>query len=191
MELGSKLLWVAGDSDYAGLFDPTQINSVLDDLGAIVRLDGTSISDPDFNDGAAYRAAAPYFGVGDPLYDTYPVLNASEDCTAGAIFHGPCSIIAFNGYDYRDLRYGQSVFPERVWTLMRYSENATADDSDVSEGVLDLYANLTANPTTGNYPALVYEHMINIDSHIIASGESIYSDYKYMYDQKNRKWRIQ
>jgi hypothetical protein len=183
MALGNKLLWAAGDSDYAGLFDPTKINDVLDELGAIVRLDGSSIEDPDFNDGSAYRVAAPYFGVGDVLYDTAPVLNASEGCTAGAIFHGPCAIIAYDGYYYKDLRYGQSIFPERVWTLMRYSENSTALDSDVSddwEG-LDLYSNSTV---TGDYPALVYEHLIDMDSHIVLGGEAIYSDYKYMYDQK-------
>ncbi len=183
MALGSKLLWVAGDSDYAGIFDPVPINNVLNATGAIVRLDGSSISDPVFNDGASYRVAAPYFGYGDPLYDTYPVLNASQDCTAGAIFHGPGAIIAWNGYEYRDLRYGKSVFPERVWVLMRYSENATADDADTSDDYLglDLYSNST---TEGNYPALVYEHLINIDSHIIAGGEAIYSDYKYMYNQE-------
>jgi hypothetical protein len=177
MALGNKLLWASGDSDYGGYFDPMPINNVLNATGAIVRLDGCSIEDPDFNDGAAYRAAAPYFGVGDPLYDTYPVTNASEDCTAGAVFHGPCSILAYDGTYYKDLRYGESIFPERVWTLMRYSENATALDSDVSDGELDLYA---YDDTTGNYPALVYEHLIDEDSHIILSAESIYSDYKYM-----------
>ena len=181
--LGNKLLWAAGDSDFDGLFDPTQINSVLDEIGTIVRLDGTSIADSDYNDGASYRPAAPYYGVGDPLYDTDPVLNASEGCTAGAIFHGPCSILAYDGTYYKDLRYGMSIFPERVWTLMRYSENSTSSDSDVSDDWqgLDLYAN---SSTTGDYPALVYEHLIDEDSHIVLSGEAIYSDYKYMYDQQ-------
>ncbi len=185
MELGNKLLWVAGDSDYAGLFDESRINNVLNATGAIIRLDATSISDPDFNDGAAYRACAPYFGLGDPLYDTYPVLNASQDCTAGAVFHGPCSIVGYVANDpttvVKDLRLGVSIFPERVWTLMRFSENATADDSDVSDNELDIYA---YDATTGDYPALVYEHLIEMDSHIVASGEAIYSDYKYMYDQR-------
>lgn len=180
---GDKLLWGAGDSDYGGYYDPYAINNVLEGLGSIIRLDATSISDAVYNDGAAYRAAATEFGVGDPLYDTDIVGNVSEGCTAGAIFHGPCSIVAFDGTYYKDLRYGKSIFPERVWTLMTYSVNATSDDSDVSDDWqgLDLYANSTTN---GLYPALVYEHSLTYDSHIVLSGEAIYSDYKYMYDQK-------
>ena len=184
MAQGNKLLWGAGDSDYAGLFDPTKINDVLDAVGAITRLDGTSISDPVFNDGASYRAAAPYFGVDDPLYDTDPVTNASKDCTAGCIYHGPCSILVYDGYYYKDLRYGASIFPERVWTIMTYSENATADDTDVSDDLagLDLYANDSLSE--GYYPAMTYEYLKKTDSHVILTGEAIYSDYKYMYDQK-------
>lgn len=184
MALGNKVLWGAGDSDYAGLFNQTAINNVLEACNAITRLDATSISDAVYNDGASYRVGAPYFGVGNPLYDTYPVTNASQDCTAGAIYHGPCSILADVGNVVTDLRYGldtASIFPERVWIVMTYSENATADDSDVSDGPYDLYAN---SEDIGYYPAMTYEHLLADNSHIILTGEAIYSDYKYMYDQK-------
>ncbi len=181
MALGNRLLWVSGDSDYSGFFDPTPINDILSAIGAIVRLDGTSISDPVFNDGASYRVAATEFGVDDPFYDGDLVGNLTQGMDAGAIFHGPCSIIAFDGYYYKDLRYGHSVFPNRVWTIMRYSENAIADDTDTSNGDLDIYA---YDVDTGLYPALVYETLTDVNSHIIASGEAIYSNYKYMYDQR-------
>jgi hypothetical protein len=64
---------------------------------------------------------------------------------------------------------------------MRYSQNATSQDDDISSSALDLYA---YSNETGNYPAVVYEHFSSINSHLILSGEAIYSDYKYMYDQR-------
>ena len=183
--LGDKLLWVSGDSDYGGYYDPSNINDVLDALGSIARIDGTSIEDAVYNDGASYRAAATEFGVGDTLYDEVATA-VTAGMEAGLILHGPCAIVAFDGTYYKDMRYGQSVFPERVMTLMTYSVNATAIDSDTSLGGLDLYANTTegaSGVTTGLYPAIVYENMTTQDSHIILSGEAVYTAYKYMYDQ--------
>ena len=181
MALGGKLLWVAGDSDYAGLFNPTPINDILSALGAITRMDKTSISDAVYNDGASYRVAATQMGIGDPMYDGELIGDLSVNMVAGIICHGPCSIVGYNGTEYVDLRLGHSVFPDRLWTIMRYSENATADDSDVSDGPLDLYA---YSAESGNYPAVVYEYLDTVNSHIVASGEAIYSNYKYMYDQR-------
>jgi len=181
MALGDKLLWASGDSDYGGFYDPTPINNVLNATNAIVRLDATSIADPVFNDGASYRVVAPLFGVNDSLYDGEIVANLTKDMANGIMIHGPCSIIAFDGYNYLSLRYPDSIFPDRVWTIMRYSENATAVDSDVSDTDLDLYAE---SAEIGLYPAVVYEYLSVVKSHIIVSGEAIYSDYKYMYDQR-------
>lgn len=181
LDLGNKLLWVSGDSDYGGFFNPNPINNVLNASGALVRLDGTSISDTVSNDGAEYRIAAKDFGVGDPFYDTEIVNNLTKDMSAGAIFHGPCSILAYDGYQYRSLRYGDSIFPDRIWTILRFSENATSADTDISDNELDLYANIAE---TGNYPALVYEYLTEKNSHVIISGEAIYSDYQRMYSQK-------
>ena len=183
MSLGDKLLWCAGDSDYAGIFNPYPINNVLAALEAIVRLDGTSIEDPVYNDGAAYRVCSPYFGSGDAIFDGELVANLTKDMTAGVQIHGPCAIL---GYDnatssYIDLRINATSFPNRVWTIMRYSEAAISTDSDITNNDLDLYA---YSGTTGYYPAVVYEFLDSVYSHIIVSGEAIYSDYKYMYDQR-------
>ncbi|MHA1447315.1 MAG: hypothetical protein ACTSSN_11525 [Candidatus Heimdallarchaeaceae archaeon] len=177
-ELGDKLLWASGDSDYGGFFNPWSINQVLDTLGGIIRLGGCSIEDPDFNDGSAYRTAPSEIGYGDSLYDDIAIA-VTTGMTAGIIAHGPCAIIAYNGYDYRDLRYGKSVFPIVVNVILTYGENATAADSDTSDGDLDVYDGLTG----GLFPAVVHENFTDIGSNLILSGEAIYTNYKFMYGQ--------
>ncbi len=177
-ELGDKLLWVAGDSDFGGYYNPWSINQVLGTLGAIVRMAGVSIEDSVYHDGSAYRTAPNQIGYGNALYDDLAV-ELTTGMTAGIIAHGPTAIMAWNGFDYRDLRLGKSVFPLKVNVIMTYSENATAIDSDTSEGVLDIYAGTTG----GLYPAVVHENMTDVGSHIIATSEAIYTNYKFMYGQ--------
>jgi hypothetical protein len=179
-ELGDKLLWVAGDSDFGGYYNPWAINQVLRTLGAIVTMAGVSIEDSVYHDGSAYRTAPNQVGYGDPLYDELAV-ELTTGMTAGIIAHGPTAIMAYNGFDYRDLRYGKSVFPQKVHVIMTYSVNATAADSDTSDGVLDLYAD--SEITGGLFPAVVYENMTEVGSHIIATSEAIYTNYKFMYGQ--------
>ena len=204
-EAGDKLMWVSGDSDYGGFFNPWAGNGILDAIGSIARLDGTSISDSTYNDGASYRAAATEIGYGDPLYDVVAEEIFTDPDTglmipAGMIFHGPCAVIAYDGTYYKDLRYGKSVFPERVNVLMTYSADAISSDSDTSNGwgmnmtagdiSIDWYANVTGAagadnfPTAnGLYPALVHEVFAEHTSDLIVSGEAIYTYYKYMYNQ--------
>ncbi len=184
---GDKLLWISGDSDFGGYFNPWSSNAVLEQLGAIVRFAGVSIEDPDNNDGSAYRVAATEIGVGDAVYDDLAI-ELTTGMDAGVIFHGPTAIMAHNGYDYRDLRYGKSVFPLRVKVIMTYSGSAIALDSDTSDGVLDYYANVTGDITKeGFYPAICYENVTELGSHIIVSGESIYTNYKFMYGQNTEQ----
>ena len=181
--LGDKLLIAVGDSDYGGYFSPDPINSVLDYIGAMLRLDRSSIEDPIYNDGSAYRTAPQAIGYGDPLYDDI-VLNLTEGMDAGIILHGPCSILAFDGYYYKDMR--TSIFPLKLDILLSYSENATAIDSDVSglNETLDLYSYDIAENGIGDYPAVVYESLTDLnDSHLIVGGEAFYTFYKNMYDQ--------
>lgn len=178
LDLGDKLLFVSGDSDYGGFFMEENANDLLEYVGAMLRLDATSIEDPEFNDGSAYRCAAQEFGYGDPLYDGLAE-NLTKNMYAGIILHGPCAVLAYDGYYYKDIRYGKSVFPERLQVLITYGRNATSIDSDFSDDYLglDLYAN---SSDTGFYPAVVAEK-IN-DSTIIVSGEAFYTHYKFMYD---------
>jgi hypothetical protein len=184
MLLENRLLVVAGDSDYGGYFSNYPINTVLDYLGAIVRLDATSISDPVDNDGASYRVAATISGHAEnPTDDDRPgvgmIGNAlTAGCDAGIILHGPCSILANTSAGLKDMRY--ISFPRFVETLWWYGENATSGDSDVSDGDYDLY-----DGETGYMPGVVFEdlvHTLDVHSYVIAAGEAFYTFYKYMYN---------
>lgn len=150
----------------------------------MLRLDGSSIEDPVYSDGSAYRTAPNVFGVDNPLYDDI-ALNLTEGMEAGIILHGPCSILAFDGYYYKDLR--ASTFPQNIEIIISYSDNATALDSDVSDlnDTLDTYAYDLAEVGQGGYPAVVYEYLRygTNTSHLIVGGEAFYTHYKFMYDQ--------
>ena len=178
-EQGSKLLFISGDSDYGGYFQPEPVNNLLTYLDAQIRLDSTSISDTVYNDGADYRVAAVTYGT------TPTALTVSEGCEAGCMMHGPCAILGYNDSKYVNLR--NTTLPN-VEVLLSYSENAIASDADVSSKDTDLYSldNLTAFEN-GNYPAVVYEKITtsgSSESHLILAGEAIYSDYKFMYEQR-------
>ncbi|MHA1551172.1 MAG: hypothetical protein ACTSQC_04440 [Candidatus Heimdallarchaeaceae archaeon] len=176
--IGEKLLIAVGDSDYGGYFQPAPINNVLEYIGAMLRLDATSIEDPEFNDGSAYRVGANELGYGDDLYDDL-VYNLTDGMEAGIILHGPCAVLAFDGTYYKDLRMGQSVFPTVLEVLITYGRNGTSIDSDVSDTDLDLYAGVTCY-----IPAVVYENLVDLNgSHLIVGGEAFYTHYKFMYDQ--------
>jgi hypothetical protein len=189
MLLENRLLVVSGDSDYGGYYSNYPINSVLAYLGAIIRLDGTSISDPVDNDGASYRVGATIAGhalkyneentpgigmVGDAL---------TAGCNTGIILHGPCAILANTSAGLKDMR--DIRFPRFVETLWWYGQNATSDDSDVSDGIWDHYANDVDGLGTGYYPGVVFEdlvHVLDIHSYVIAAGEAFYTFYKQMYN---------
>lgn len=178
LDLGDKLLFISGDSDYGGYYDPLSANGLLDHLGTHIRIDSTSVLDSVSNDGASYRVAAIDYGMS-------PTASILKDgCDAGIIMHGPCAVLGYIGADYIDLR--TSSLPN-VEILLSYSENATSDDTDVSNIDTDLYAhNDSMHGINGNYPAVVYEEMSTTsgnDSHVIVAGETIFADYKEMYEQ--------
>ncbi len=175
---GDKLLFISGDSDYGGYFQPSHVNNLLTYLESHVRLDSTAIYDSVYNDDADFRVAAVTYGV------TQTALIASEGCMAGIMMHAPCAILGYNDSKYVDLR--NTTLPN-VEVLLSYSENATSYDSDVSATDTDVYSldNISAYEN-GNYPAVVYEKIStsgSSDSHLILAGEAIYSDYKNMYSQ--------
>ncbi|MHA1953171.1 MAG: hypothetical protein ACW96U_04410 [Candidatus Heimdallarchaeaceae archaeon] len=189
MMLENRLLVVAGDSDYGGYFDNYPINSVLAYLGAIVRLDDSSISDPVDSDGSSYRAAATIKGHAlNALTDNTPGIGMVGDaltagCDAGIILHGPCSILANTSAGLKDMR--GIAFPRFIETLWWFGQNATADDSDVSDGDYDIYSADPDENGDGYYPGVVFEdlvHTLDIHSYVIASGEAFYTFYKYMYN---------
>ena len=179
-EQGNKLIIASGDSDYGGYFDTRPINEVLYFLGAMLRLDGSSIEDPEFNDGAAYRVAATEVGYpNNPEYNMPIIANLTKGIEAGIILHGPCGVAGFNyaTENYVDLRVNKNVYHNQISMIMMYGRNSTGMDSDVSGEAWDIY-----DGVTGYIPAVVYEILPN-DNHLIVSGEAFYTHYKNMYDQ--------
>ncbi len=187
LELDNKLLVASGDSDYGGYFDESNINDLLAYIGTILRLDSTSIADVVYNDDADYRVAAAVFGEGDRPGTGHIAGNLTDGMLAGLILHGPCSLLAFDGTYYKDLR--GSTFPTIVEVVMWYSENATSSDSDVTAGDTDVYS--TDNQTLyehGGYPAIAWENLRHTlvngtNSAIVLAGEAFYTYYKNMYGQ--------
>ncbi|MCY3412530.1 MAG: hypothetical protein INQ03_12905 [Candidatus Heimdallarchaeota archaeon] len=171
---GGKMLWVGGDSDFNGYYKADEINPLLSSIGTGLRIDGGSIEDSVVNDGAPYRVLANKRGPNSGLVE-YVMQGVSY-----AAFHGPTAISWFNGVNYVDLR--SMTLPESVDIVITSSENAISLDSDLSLNASDFYA---SNPITGNYPMVATERIGN--SMVVASGESIFSDYKKMYDDFTEK----
>lgn len=172
---GNKSLFIGGDADYAGYFNATYTNDLLEYLGSKIRLDSSQIVDLDYNDGADYRVAAMNYSTGSIGS------NVTTGCIAGIMMHGACSILGYEDSNVVDLRTNPI---EGVEILVSFSENSTAADTDGSDNEYDLYSKDLPDET-GNYPAIVCETLTfnGKRSYIILSGEVIYSDYKKMYDQ--------
>ncbi len=174
-ELGSKLLWVAGDSDYGGYFDATTVNPLLKSLGTVLRLDAGAVDDTVHNDGnSGYRVVTTGKGDG-PI--TKAVTEGMDNVTM--IFHGPTSVFYMDGDVRKDLR-GADV--ENVEVIITSSPDATVIDQDVTLGDDDFYLGQT---TTGNYPMLAVEVMNK--SMVVVSGEAVFTSYKFMYGDQFEK----
>ena len=170
--LGDKLIIGCGDSDYGGYFSSDPIDELLDFLGAHIRIDATSMEDPEYNDGSSYRVAATEYG------NSTTAIEISSGCAAGISMHGPCAILGYYESQYIDLR---EVNLLNVEILLSYSNFSRSYDSDISNSAKDLYAN-----EESYIPAVVYERIENSpnrDSHLVLAGEAIWTYYKNMYDQ--------
>lgn len=170
---GNKTLFIGGDSDYDGSFSPTAVNDLLSYIDSKLRLDATAIFDTGFNDGAEYRVCAEDYGQSNIAIST------SEGCEAGIVLHGPCSILGYDNGDYLDLR---STTIENVEVLLSYSNYSYSEDMDLSNTELDYY---NQSSFSGDYPAVICEKIEVESNHscVILAGESIFADYKKMYDQ--------
>ncbi|MCH8906406.1 MAG: right-handed parallel beta-helix repeat-containing protein [Candidatus Heimdallarchaeota archaeon] len=166
---GPHLLWISGDSDFGGFYTPDASNSILAGIGSNLRISADAVADPENNDGAAFRVA-----VQTPVADG--VLNSIfTEGVGSAIFHGPSSILGFQGDTVVDL---SSTTLDGVEVIMRASGAAVALDQDASVGELDFYS---TNGIMGNYPMMAIQDM-GLDNYVIASSEVIFSDYQNMYD---------
>ncbi|MFX0124007.1 MAG: BMP family protein [Candidatus Hodarchaeota archaeon] len=170
-EDGPRLLWVGGDSDYAGYFQNTACNELLAYLGTNLRLSSDGINDPIYNDGASYRVAAQT-PVSDGVINSIVTTDVSS-----VIMHAPCSILGYNNTTSTVIDLAQSSI-NNVEVIMRGSTEIYSQDQDLSDGEFDYYA---TNNINGSYPLMAIQTMGH-KKHVIVSGEVIYSDYRRMYD---------
>ncbi len=174
LEAGEKFIFASSDSDYGGSTDYAPLNDLLDYIGTQIRFASISVEEPVLCDSSAYRAAATVFG------DSEIALTLTMGMYKGFITHGPTAIIGYDGTDVVDIR---TVAMDNVSVIVSYSANASAADSDTSETPFDYYATVGG----GFYPAVVYEYLVEYDSHLILASEAIYSYYKQMYNDETEK----
>jgi len=172
---GHKFLWVGADSDYSGLWLASDTaNPLLTKVNTNLRVDAGSIEDPQSNDQAAYRVVANETGVSSPITD-YVTKDFVQE-----IFHGPAAVTYQDGAngDYMDLRNATlaNVGTGNISIIVNASAAAVASDSDLSLTGADFYG---YSSVSGNYPMLASDVVGN--SMVVVSGESIFTDYKYMY----------
>ena len=173
LQSGNRTLFVTGDSDYGGFWSPIFVNDLLDFLNSSLRIGADHMLDSADKLGAWYRMSASEYGNGI-------IGNITKiDCLDGVYFHGSTSVLGYDGTNIIDLRKENLV---NVEVLVSFDENATSEDTDLSDTDYDFYAH---SSDTGYYPALACETVIcgEYTSYIIVSGEVIFSDYRHMYDQ--------
>ncbi len=162
-DLGGRILWVAGDSDFGGYFISDNLNPVLETVGSVLRLDSGAVNDPTSNDGASYRVIATQLGNGS-------VSDAIRTEIVGNFkmyFHAPTAVYYLNNNSVpSDLRE-ESL--DNVEVVVKSSPDAVAIDQDLSAGSGDFYSSINA---VGNLPLLAVE---TIGSNVvIVSGDSVF-----------------
>ncbi|RMG34178.1 MAG: hypothetical protein D6732_10790 [Methanobacteriota archaeon] len=171
-DLGGKMLWVGGDSDFGGFFIADNLNPALEEVGSVLRLDSGAVDDPVSNDGASYRVVANQLDDG-------PIASAIKEHVDGDFkmpFHGPTSVYYMKDGEPFDLRNADL---DNVEVVVMSSPLARAIDQDLSQGVGDFYSNIDA---IGNLPLLAVE---TIGSNmVVVSGEAVFKDYKNMYGNR-------
>jgi hypothetical protein len=174
--MGEKLLWIGGESDFAGYYWANNThNPLLSEIGSQLRLFSGSIEDPQSNDQSAYRVAVNETGVSSPMTD-YVTADFGK-----VIMHGPTAILYEESGSglYKDLRNATLGTGDltNVNILLNTSAAAIALDSDLSfrTNGSDFYS---YSSVTGNYPMLATD-MVGT-SMAVLSGESITTDYKFM-----------
>ena len=184
-ETGDKFLWVGGESDYGGYYLANNTsNPVLAEIGSDLRLDSGSVEDPTSNDAAAYRVVVNTTGVSSDLTDYV------TDGFHQLVMHGPTAVAyAANSTHWGDLRTADLAFGgNEVNIVLNTSAGAIPVDNDLSLKGSDYY---TYNNVTGNYPMLVTQTIDDVsgvkDSMVAVSGESIFTDYKFMNGDTTEK----
>ncbi len=168
-DIGPRLLWVAGDSDYDGQFDPIYNNEILSTIGSRLRLSSDAVMDDVRNDGMPYRVAVNY-----PFSDG--ALNSIFTTgVSSIIMHGPSNVLGYIDGAVIDLVYNDYL--DGIEIIMASSMYSYAVNQDGSPNILDYYSSYGI---LGIYPMIVIEDFGD-NKYVIVSGEAIFSDYKNMY----------
>ena len=180
LKRGSKVLWVAGDSDFGnGPDTQTACNNLLEFIGAKLRLELASVYDDYHNAGAFYRVLTRV--MPDNIPELYTNMM-SEGIIKPILMHGPDAVIWVdeNG-NYHDPV--TETFPGFIRIIWSYDTAYISDDNAPSPLVYDL---ATYGEGTGNHTFVMVaaEYWSEYNDLIVVSGETPYGSPQPMYSWK-------
>jgi hypothetical protein len=163
---GSKLLWVASDSDYPDGQElrPPDANAVLEAVGSALRGENGETQDPMVNFDAAYRVKA----VSENCAPEYEFLVAG---VTYAQFHGCGVIIGYLNGNYYAL---EETEIDGVYVIMTSSASGVISDESAP-------APEAHTPgQEGTFAMMALEEMPN-NNYVIATSDAPFSHYSPMY----------
>ncbi len=169
---GSKLLWVASDSDYPDGQElrPPDANIVLETVGSHLRGEHGETQDPLVNFDAAYRVKA----VSENCAPEYSFLVAG---VTYAQFHGCGVIIGYLNDNYYAL---DETDIDGVYVIMTTSDSGVISDESAP-------APEAHTPgQEGNFAMMALEEMPN-GNYVIATSDAPFSHYSPMYKPELQK----
>lgn len=179
---GNKTLWVAGDSDYGGYWNPADLNELIVDLGGHVIFVDDEVSDPVSKDGATYRVIA---NVTNPNTKWDDLLRTPWSPEIKKIFmQNPTAVVPWNGPNHGNISKspGSNVTWDSIanidW-IINSSKYALIQDRDNDDD--DVWESHTPH-RNGSIAMVAVEWGIGswAESKMIFTGKSIFSDYKSM-----------
>lgn len=169
---GSKLLWVASDSDYPDGQElrPPQANAALEAVGSKLRGENGETQDPLVNFDAAYRVK----GVSENCAPEYQFLVAG---VTYAQFHGCGVIVGYLNDNYYAL---DETDIDGVYVIMTSSDAGVISDESAP-------APEAHSPgQEGNFAMMVLEEMPS-NNYVIATSDAPFSHYSPMYKPELQK----
>ncbi len=169
---GSKLLWVASDSDYPDGQElrPPDANAALEAVGSKLRGEHGETQDPLVNFDAAYRVK----GVSENCAPEYSFLVAG---VSYAQFHGCGVIVGYLNGNYYGL---EETDIDGVYVIMTSSESGVISDESAP-------APEAHSPgQEGAFAMMVLEEMPN-SNYVIATSDAPFSHYSPMYKPELQK----
>ena len=165
---GNKFIWVNGDSDYSGNYIVQNSNKILEQIGAHLRVEPTSVEDPESNCGAGYRVVAN-------VTNTDPAVASIVHNVTKVLFHGPSILYGINSAG-EPVALENTTIPNVYW-IMKTSPAGIIVDHDLvppvahsvdQEGSFVIFAvELAAGPSANNV--------------VMVSGAAGYGDYEPMF----------